>query len=132
MKSLSLALLGAVLVALSSLSSAATDNKSFIGQWSGSGEGQIEATIRKSGSGLIAEVSVGRGGGPPCAGGLVVKGSVKDNVFTGFFEPKGDDPKCMITMTLQGKSLRIEEEYSTCNSYHGFSCAFDGTLKKKR
>ena len=132
MKLLSLALLGAVLVASSSLSATVTDTKSFIGQWSGSGEGQIDAMIKQSGSGLIANLSVSGSGGPPCAGGVVAKGSVKDNVFTGFAKPDGDAPKCMITMTLQGESLMIDEDYSTCHYYHGFSCAFEGTLKKKR
>jgi hypothetical protein len=131
MKFLSRALLGAVLVASSSFSVTATDTKSFIGTWTGSGEGQIDATIQKSGSGLMAKLSVGRGGSLPCAGGVVVEGSVKDHVFTGFAKPKGDEPKCMITMTLQGKALKIEEDYSTCNYYHGAWCAFDGTLKKR-
>jgi hypothetical protein len=54
-----------------------------------------------------------------------------DKVFTGFTKPDGDAPKCMITMTPQGESLMIEDDYA-CPNYHGVSCACDGTLQKKR
>jgi hypothetical protein len=54
-----------------------------------------------------------------------------DKVFTGFTKPDGAAPKCMVTMTLQGKSRMIEDDYS-CQNYHGVSCACDGTLQKTR
>jgi hypothetical protein len=103
-------------------------DRDFVGEWNGSGEGSVSATITQSAEGLAAYIGTGTGG---CGGEVKVYGKARGNIFIGRSKTEENyTTSCRITMTRKGKTLLLEEDYMTCNEYHGASCGFDSTLKK--
>ena len=115
-----------------STATAAPNDNPWIGRWSGTGEGELSATIRRNASRpddseLRVDLQTGTTG---CAGAITLYGKPRGNTLVGESRETDipDAPVCRIEMSLTDKNTLKTEVAGPCTDYHGAACGFDGTL----
>jgi uncharacterized protein len=101
------------------------------GEWAGSGEGELSATIRRGTAKpdyLVFELMTRV---PGCSGAVTLYGKPKGSAVRGeSYDPNDPTaPVCRIELSLEGDTLKTETA-GPCTTYHGSACGFDGSLKR--
>lgn len=102
---------------------------SLEGRYAGRGEGKLSAAIKTAKGGPDRYDIVLRTRARNCAGDVSGRGILQDGVVT--LRAKTDDPKgCTIRIEPKAGTLKVEEGEG-CLYFHGVSCGFSGTLKRR-
>lgn len=106
----------------------------WVGEWAGSGEGSLAATIRRGTAKpdyLVIELSTGA---PGCSGAVTLYGKPKGATVLGeSYDPNDSSvPVCRVELSLDGKDMLKTEVAGPCTTYHGASCGFDGSMTRSR
>lgn len=104
----------------------------WVGEWAGSGEGSLSATIRHGTAKpdyLVIELTTGV---PGCSGAVTLYGKPKGATVLGeSYDPNDPSaPVCRVELSLDGKGTLKTEVAGPCTTYHGTSCGFDGSLTR--
>jgi len=104
----------------------------WVGEWTGSGEGTMTATIRRGTSKpdyLVIELATGV---PGCSGAVTLYGKPKGpSVLGESYDPNDPSaPVCRVGMSLSDEGVLKAEVAGPCTTYHGASCGFDGTMTR--
>lgn len=104
----------------------------WLGEWAGSGEGTVTATIRRGTAKpdyLMIELVTGV---PGCSGAVTLYGKPKDKTVLGeSYDPNDPSaPVCRVELSLDNKGVLRAEEVGACSYYHGASCGFEGTMTR--
>ncbi len=104
----------------------------WVGEWAGSGEGSLAATIRRGTAKpdyLVIELATGT---PGCSGAVTLYGKPKGATVLGeSYDPNDPSaPVCRVELSLDGKGTLKTEVAGPCTTYHGTSCGFDGSLTR--
>jgi hypothetical protein len=133
MRVVSLVLVSAIL--LGGIPARAAETSDFVGKWSGVGEGEVDAAIRRGKAKpdwIIIDLEVGA---PGCGGSVTVHGRVNADgkvQAQSDKDPAADPQMCTIELEMVGrKALRVSEG-AGCSYHHGASCGFSSNLTKKR
>lgn len=105
----------------------------WAGEWTGSGEGQLSATIRRGTAKpdyLVIDLTTGV---PGCSGAVTLYGKPEGATVLGeSYDPRDPAaPICRVKLSLDGAVLKTEVA-GPCTDHHGASCGFDGSLTRNR
>lgn len=105
---------------------------SWTGEWAGSGEGNLSATIRRGTAKpdyLVIDLVTGV---PGCSGAVTLYGKPKGaSVLAESYDPtQPAAPACRVELSLDGKGQLMTEVVGPCTFYHGASCGFDGSMRR--
>jgi hypothetical protein len=106
----------------------------WVGEWAGSGEGTVTATIRRGTAKpdyLVIELTTGV---PGCSGAVTLYGKPNGSSVLGeSYNPNDPSaPVCRVELSLDGKDVLKTEVAGPCTSYHGASCGFDGSMTRSK
>ncbi|MBN8975397.1 MAG: DUF1311 domain-containing protein [Rhizobiales bacterium] len=106
----------------------------WVGEWAGSGEGTITATIRRGTAKpdyLVIDLTIGV---PGCSGAVTLYGKPNGSSVLGeSYNPNDPSaPVCRVGLSLDGKDVLKTEVAGPCTSYHGASCGFDGSMTRRK
>ena len=106
----------------------------WVGEWAGSGEGAVTATIRRGTAKpdyLVIELVTGV---PGCSGAVTLYGKPKGSSVLGeSYDPNDPSaPVCRVDLSLDDKGVLKTEVAGPCTSYHGTSCDFDGAMTRSK
>jgi uncharacterized protein YecT (DUF1311 family) len=106
----------------------------WVGEWAGSGEGTVTATIRRGTAKpdyLVIELVTGV---PGCSGAVTLYGKPKGSSVRGESYDPNDPaaPVCRADLSLDDKGVLKTEVAGPCSYYHGASCGFDGTMTRNK
>ena len=105
----------------------------WVGEWAGSGEGALSATIRRGTARpdyLVIDLYAGWEG---CSGAVTLYGKPRGQTVLGeSYDPNDPSaPVCRVELSLEKGALKVEEA-GPCAHYHGASCGFDGALSRRK
>ena len=105
----------------------------WAGEWTGSGEGSLSATIRRGSAKpdyLVIDIATAAEG---CAGAVTLYGKPEGARVLGESYDASDPsaPVCRVELSLEKGMLKTETA-GPCSYYHGAACSFDGSLKRSK
>jgi hypothetical protein len=105
-----------------------TPASAFEGKYASSKGGyRQEAEITRTATGYSVSLVVGTEG---CSGSFEGTGTVQGNkLIAPTSDPDAKDDKCRIEISRTAKGIVVNE--NACEYWHGPSCGFDGTLRKR-
>lgn len=111
---------------------AAPADDPWVGEWEGSGAGNLSARIRRGTAKpdyLVIDLVTGV---PGCSGSVTLYGKPKDKAVLGeSYDPNDSSaPVCRVELSLDEKGMLTAEEVGSCTYYHGVSCGFEGSLTR--
>jgi hypothetical protein len=111
-------------------SATTTSTDPWVGEWAGSGEGTLSATIRRGTAKpdyLVIDLATGM---PGCSGAVTLYGRPEGAKVAGESYDPSDPaaPVCSVQLSLDGNGVLETEAVGPCSYYHGASCGFDGSL----
>lgn len=100
----------------------------FAGRYTSSKDGyRQQADIARNGNGYSVSLVVGTEG---CSGSFDGIGTVQNGrLIAHTTDPDYKDDKCRIAITRKAHGISVDE--TDCETWHGPSCGFDGTLRKR-
>jgi hypothetical protein len=118
----------ASLFAIVSNSAFAADAPAFAGKYTSSKDGyRQQADIARSPTGYSVSLVVGTEG---CSGSFDGVGAMEGGkLIAHATDPDFPDDKCRIAISRTAHGITVDE--NDCQNWHGPSCGFDGTLRKR-
>ena len=106
----------------------------WVGEWTGSGEGELSATIRRGTAKpdyLVIDLVTAVEG---CSGAVTLYGKPKGSAVLGESYDPNDPaaPACRVELSLDSKGMLKTEVAGPCTFYHGAACGFDGSLTRSK
>lgn len=99
------------------------------GRYAGRGEGKLTATLKRAKGAPDRYEVVLRTQARNCGGDVSGRAVLEGGVLT--LRAKTNEPKgCTVRMQAASGTLKVEEGEG-CLSFHGVSCGFSGTLKRR-
>ena len=104
----------------------------WVGEWEGSGAGNLSARIRRGTAKpdyLVVDLVTGV---PGCSGAVTLYGRPKGNTVLGeSYDPEfRGAPVCRVELSLDDNGVLKTEVAGPCTYYHGVSCGFDGAMTR--
>lgn len=127
--------LGALVSICSGQASAQYDPMdAFVGEWSGTGEGDVSITIRKgTRDPSFAVVDLTTFSDTGCGGGTTVYGRLSpDGTIRAESNPNDDGSVCRIDLEMVGGRDLRSDEVEGCVFSHGAACGFSANLTRSR
>jgi hypothetical protein len=120
--------LASLFVAALSTSALAADAPGFAGKYTSSKDGyRQQADIARTAAGYTVSLAVGTEG---CSGSFDGAGTVDGGkLIAHSTDPDFPDDKCCIEISRTAHGIIVNE--NGCETWHGPSCGFDGTLRKR-